>query len=290
MMKSEDGFTLVETGLAMAASTLATLLTLGLTLMVRRNIFTTNIRESQTFLQTQYNEVRSGINSRSGSISNANSVCSDLGETGGGSSNQCYAIGRLVEITNDDSKGGVIRSVQLLAWYDNGGSAAVESPWPDEKASGWSNIKNSNLHLYAVYGEDNGAIARTEKYLNGNTVDATYSNYSIDNDNFSEGNRMFLIIKSPVDASNIIAVTDKTTSQLTDVGGGMLEIDKNSLRRLEKDQITGFLIGDSRGALGSKGLLCIGAGSNGATVSSSDSVGDINAGNLQQECSNMESR
>ena len=63
-MKREGGYTVLETGLAIAMSTTLVLLTFGLAAMVGRGRFRDSLVTTQSFIKQQYNEVRSGINSR----------------------------------------------------------------------------------------------------------------------------------------------------------------------------------------------------------------------------------
>ena len=63
-MKREGGYTVLETGLAIAMSATLVLLTFGLAAMVGRGRFRDSLVTTQSFIKQQYNEVRSGINSR----------------------------------------------------------------------------------------------------------------------------------------------------------------------------------------------------------------------------------
>ena len=63
-MRREGGYTILETGLAIAMSATLVLLTFGLAAMVGRGRFRDSLVTTQSFIKQQYNEIHSGINSR----------------------------------------------------------------------------------------------------------------------------------------------------------------------------------------------------------------------------------
>ena len=151
-MKREGGYTVLETGLAIAMSTTLVLLTFGLAAMVGRGRFRDSLVSAQTFVKQQYSEVRSSINSRlvDGNNSNQALVSSCNNATVPGNSAQCYVMGRLIEFYNDVDT-GQIKSSYVVATMDE----VTAKAWPDRNKSTLDNLKNGNVKLYALT-NDNG--------------------------------------------------------------------------------------------------------------------------------------
>ena len=214
-MKREGGYTVLETGLAIAMSTTLVLLTFGLAAMVGRGRFRDSLVTTQSFIKQQYNEVRSGINSRltggSGTnadnqtIGNGNNACSN--KLIPGNSNGCYVIGRLLTFDNDSDNGRV--QVSFIV------AVVTASKWPDSTKPGLYNLKNG-VTLYALTdtsGNDAG-LNPTIKQMGGNmlmkawlvksdssSLDLLYDGTHPGN---ASGNNM-AILRSPVDGSLVVA-------------------------------------------------------------------------------------
>ncbi len=217
-MKREGGYTVLETGLAIAMSTTLVLLTFGLAAMVGRGRFRDSLVTTQSFIKQQYNEVRSGINSRltEGDVStNKMGPVSECKNTAiPGNNNGCYIIGRLLTFDNDGEVGRVQVSF-IIAVVTTG------SKWPDSTKTGLDNlnVKDGSVTLYALTdtsGNDAG-LNPTIKQMGSNmlmkawlvksgssSLDLLYdgshpSNYTSGN----SGNNM-AILRSPVDGSLVV--------------------------------------------------------------------------------------
>ena len=106
-MKREGGYTVLEAGLALGVSASLILLTIGLGSMVSRRRFEDSLTMAQSFIQAQYNEVRSGINARIGGTESDILGC---GSNAAGNSEDCYSVGRLLTFGTDSGGNGYIKS------------------------------------------------------------------------------------------------------------------------------------------------------------------------------------
>ncbi len=214
-MKREGGYTVLETGLAIAMSTTLVLLTFGLAAMVGRGRFRDSLVTTQSFIKQQYNEVRSGINSRLTGGSGTNADKQIIGGACGnnlipGNNNRCYVIGRLLTFDNDGEVGRV-RSSFIIAVVGKG------FKWPDSTKTGLDNLKDGNVvTLYALTdtsGNDAG-LNPTIKQMGGNMlmkawlVNSGSSSleplYDSAHPGNASGNNM-AILRSPVDGSLVVA-------------------------------------------------------------------------------------
>ena len=171
-MKREGGYTVLETGLAIAMSTTLVLLTFGLAAMVGRGRFRDSLVTTQSFIKQQYNEVRSGINSR---LTGGSGTTADAQIIGGacgnnlipGNNNRCYIIGRLLIFDNDSDNGRVQVSFIVAV-------VMAGSKWPDSTKTGLDNlnVKDGSVTLYALTntsGNDAG-LNPTVKQIGGNML------------------------------------------------------------------------------------------------------------------------
>ena len=214
-MKREGGYTVLETGLAIAMSTTLVLLTFGLAAMVGRGRFRDSLVTTQSFIKQQYNEVRSGINSRLTGGSGSNADKQIIGGACGnnlipGNNNRCYVIGRLLTFDNDGEVGRV-RSSFIIAVVGKG------LKWPDSTKTGLDNLKDGNVvTLYALTdtsGNDAG-LNPTIKQMGGNMlmkawlVNSGSSSLELLYDSAHPGNASgnnMAILRSPVDGSLVVA-------------------------------------------------------------------------------------
>lgn len=208
-MKREGGYTVLETGLAIAMSTTLVLLTFGLAAMVGRGRFRDSLVSAQTFVKQQYSEVRSSINSRlvDGNSTNQALVSSCNNATVPGNSAQCYVMGRLIEFYNDGDT-GQIKSSYVVATMDE----VTAKAWPDRNKSTLGNLKNGNVKLYALT-NDNGndaglnpsikSIGADNRIVRSWQLD-TSSNQATDiQPNTPKAN--MIILRSPLDGSLVVA-------------------------------------------------------------------------------------
>lgn len=209
-MKREGGYTVLETGLAIAMSATLVLLTFGLAAMVGRGRFRDSLVTTQSFIKQQYNEVRSGINSR---LTEGDASTNKMEPVSGcknaaipGNNNGCYVIGRLLTFDNDGEVGRV-QSSYIIAVVGTG------SKWPDSTKPGLYNL-NNGVTLYALTdtsGNDAG-LNPTVKQIGSNKLEKVWligntnmSLYDSDpsNPNPNQTNNI-AIMRSPVDGSLVV--------------------------------------------------------------------------------------
>ena len=210
-MKREGGYTVLETGLAIAMSATLVLLTFGLVAMVGRGRFRDSLVTTQSFIKQQYNEVRSGINSR---LTEGDASTNKMEPVSGcknaaipGNNNSCYIIGRLLTFDNEGEVGRVQSSFIIAV-------VGANSKWPDGTQTGLKNLQSNNVKLYALTGDNNDAglnpmvkqigSNKLEKVqLIGNTNMNLYDSNS-NNKNPNQTNNI-AIMRSPVDGSLVVA-------------------------------------------------------------------------------------
>ena len=282
-MKREGGYTVLETGLAIAMSATLVLLTFGLAAMVGRGRFRDSLVTTQSFIKQQYNEVRSSINSRltEGDVSTNKmepvSGCKNAAIPG--NNNGCYIIGRLLTFDNDGEVGRVQASFIIAV-------VGPTSKWPDSTKTGFDNLKDSNVvTLYALTdtsGNDAG-LNPTIKQMGGNmlmkawlvksgssSLDLLYdgshpSNYTSGN----SGNNM-AILRSPVDGSLVVA--SKVNLAPSPGIAGLKKLDlQNAMTNMSQDDKVVLAVRNS--GLGYPGgVICIPGGDNPAGTSNNFNV------------------
>lgn len=283
-MKREGGYTVLETGLAIAMSTTLVLLTFGLAAMVGRGRFRDSLVTTQSFIKQQYNEVRSGINSRltEGDVSTNKmepvSGCKNAAIPG--NNNGCYVIGRLLTFDNDGEVGRV-QSSFIIAVVGTG------FKWPDSTKTGLDNLKDSNVvTLYALTdtsGNDAG-LNPTIKQMGGNMLmkawlvksgsppslkllyDSSHpSNYT----SGTSGNNM-AILRSPVDGSLVVASKVNLAPSPGIAGLKKLDLQSAVTNMLQDDKLALAVRNSGLGYPG--GVICIPGGDNPAGTSNNFNV------------------
>lgn len=309
-MKREGGYTVLETGLAIAMSTTLVLLTFGLAAMVGRGRFRDSLVTTQSFIKQQYNEVRSGINSRltEGDVStNKMGPVSECKNTAiPGNNNRCYVIGRLLTFDNDGEVGRVQSSFIIAV-------VGANSKWPDSTKPGLYNL-NNGVTLYALTdtsGNDAG-LNPTIKQMGGNmlmkawlvksgssSLDLLYdgshpSNYTSGN----SGNNM-AILRSPVDGSLVVASKVGLNGVSSSGISGLMELDlKNAVTNMSQDDKLALAVRNS--GLGYPGgVICIPGGDNPAGTSNNFNVAggnwtwdgglsNVMPGDVVEACKNLD--
>ena len=283
-MKREGGYTVLETGLAIAMSTTLVLLTFGLAAMVGRGRFRDSLVTTQSFIKQQYNEVRSGINSRltEGDVStNKMGPVSECKNTAiPGNNNGCYIIGRLLTFDNDGEVGRVQVSF-IIAVVTTG------SKWPDSTKTGLDNlnVKDGSVTLYALTdtsGNDAG-LNPTIKQMGGNmlmkawlvksgssSLDLLYdgshpSNYTSGN----SGNNM-AILRSPVDGSLVVASKVNLAPSPGITGLKKLDLQSAVTNMSQDDKLALAVRNSGLGYPG--GVICVPGGDNPAGTSNNFNV------------------
>ena len=308
-MKREGGYTVLETGLAIAMSTTLVLLTFGLAAMVGRGRFRDSLVTTQSFIKQQYNEVRSGINSR---LTGGSGPNADKQTIGGacknnlipGNNNGCYVIGRLLIFDNDGDNGRV--QVSFIV------AVVTASKWPDSTKPGLYNLENG-VTLYALTdtsGNDAG-LNPTIKQMGGNMLmkawlvksgsppslellyDGSHpSNYT----SGTSGNNM-AILRSPVDGSLVVASKVNLTPSPGITGLKKLNLQSAVTNMLQDDKLALAVRKSGLGYPG--GVICIPGGDNPAGTSNNFNVAGGNwtwdnglksvaASDVVEACKNMD--
>ena len=283
-MKREGGYTVLETGLAIAMSTTLVLLTFGLAAMVGRGRFRDSLVTTQSFIKQQYNEVRSGINSR---LTEGDASTNKMEPVSGcknaaipGNNNGCYVIGRLLTFDNDGEVGRV-RSSFIIAVVGKG------FKWPDSTKPGLYNLKNG-VTLYALTdtsGNDAG-LNPTIKQMGGNmlmkawlvksgsppSLELLYDgshpgNYTSGN----SGNNM-AILRSPVDGSLVVVSKVDLTDASSSGVKGLKKLNlQSAVTNMSQDDKLALAVRNS--GLGYPGgVVCVPGGDNPAGTSNNFNV------------------
>lgn len=278
-MKREGGYTVLETGLAIAMSTTLVLLTFGLAAMVGRGRFRDSLVTTQSFIKQQYNEVRSGINSRltEGDVSTNKmepvSGCKNAAIPG--NNNGCYIIGRLLTFDNDGEVGRVKSSFIIAV-------VGANSKWPDSTQTGLKNLKDNNVTLYALTdtsGNDAG-LNPTIKQMGGNSLEKVWllqnggleTLYSAHPSLGSNLKNNMAILRSPVDGSLVVVskvgLSDVTSSNIK--GLKKLDLQSAVTNMLQDDKLALAVRNSGLGYPG--GVICIPGGDNPAGTSNNFNV------------------
>lgn len=305
-MKREGGYTVLETGLAIAMSTTLVLLTFGLAAMVGRGRFRDSLVTTQSFIKQQYNEVRSGINSR---LTGGSGTTADTQIIGGacgnnlipGNNNGCYVIGRLLIFDNDGNNGRV--QVSFIV------AVVTASKWPDSTKPGLYNLKNG-VTLYALTdtsGNDAG-LNPTIKQMGGNSLEKVWllqnggweTLYDAAHPpNPGPGQNNMAILRSPVDGSLVVAskvgLSDVTSSNIK----GLKKLSfQSAMTNMSQDDKLALAVRNS--GLGYPGgVICIPGGDNPAGTSNNFNVAGGNwtwdnglksvaASDVIEACKNMD--
>ena len=306
-MKREGGYTVLETGLAIAMSTTLVLLTFGLAAMVGRGRFRDSLVTTQSFIKQQYNEVRSGINSR---LTGGSGTTADTQIIGGacgnnlipGNNNGCYVIGRLLIFDNDGNNGRVQVSFIVAV-------VSASSKWPDTTKPGLYNLKNG-VTLYALTdtsGNDAG-LNPTIKQMGGNSLEKVWllqnggweTLYDAAHPpNSGPGQNNMAILRSPVDGSLVVAskvsLSDVTAPGIT--GLKKLNLQSAVTNMLQDDKLALAIRNSGLGYPG--GVICVPGGDNPAGTSNNFNVaggnwnwdGGLNnvmPGDVVDACKNMD--
>jgi len=279
-MKREGGYTVLETGLAIAMSTTLVLLTFGLAAMVGRGRFRDSLVTTQSFIKQQYNEVRSGINSRLTGGSGPNADKQTIGGACGnnlipGNNNGCYVIGRLLIFDNDGNNGRVQVSFIVAV-------VSASSKWPDTTKPGLYNLENG-VTLYALTdtsGNDAG-LNPTIKQMGGNSLEKVWllqnggweTLYDAAHPpNPGPGQNNMAILRSPVDGSLVVAskvgLSDVTSSNIK----GLKKLSfQSAMTNMSQDDKLALAVRNS--GLGYPGgVICIPGGDNPAGTSNNFNV------------------
>lgn len=278
-MKREGGYTVLETGLAIAMSTTLVLLTFGLAAMVGRGRFRDSLVTTQSFIKQQYNEVRSGINSRltEGDVSTNKmepvSGCKNAAIPG--NNNGCYIIGRLLTFDNDGEVGRVKSSFIIAV-------VGANSKWPDSTQTGLKNLQSNNVKLYALTGDNNDAgLNPMVKQIGSNKLEKVWligkinmSLYDSDsnNQNPNQTNNI-AIMRSPVDGSLVVVLAAVLDDVPNTPVKGLKQINLNSTMTTNMSQDDKVVLAVSNSGLGYPGgVICVPGGDSSTGISNNFNV------------------
>ena len=281
-MKREGGYTVLETGLAIAMSATLVLLTFGLAAMVGRGRFRDSLVTTQSFIKQQYNEVRSGINSRltEGDVStnNMEPVLGCKNTAIPGNNNSCYIIGRLLTFDNEGEVGRV-RSSYIIATVPKNSKTA----WPDGTKTGLDNLKDSNVvTLYALTdtsGNDAG-LNPTVKQIGSNKLEKVWligdTNMNLYDSNSNKQNpnqtNNIAIMRSPVDGSLVVvlaAVLDDVPNASVK-GLKKINLDLTKTNMSQDDKVVLAVSNSGLGYPG--GVICVPGGDSSTGISNNFNV------------------
>ncbi len=281
-MRREGGYTVLETGLAIAMSTTLVLLTFGLAAMVGRGRFRDSLVTTQSFIKQQYNEVRSGINSRltEGDVStnNMEPVLGCKNTAIPGNNNSCYIIGRLLTFDNEGEVGRV-RSSYIIATVPKNSKTA----WPDGTKTGLDNLKDSNVvTLYALTdtsGNDAG-LNPTVKQIGSNKLEKVWligdTNMNLYDSNSNKQNpnqtNNIAIMRSPVDGSLVVvlaAVLDDVPNASVK-GLKKINLDLTKTNMSQDDKVVLAVSNSGLGYPG--GVICVPGGDSSTGISNNFNV------------------
>ena len=278
-MKREGGYTVLETGLAIAMSATLVLLTFGLAAMVGRGRFRDSLVTTQSFIKQQYNEVRSGINSR---LTEGDASTNKMEPVSGcknaaipGNNNGCYVIGRLLTFDNDGEVGRV-QSSYIIAVVGTG------SKWPDSTKPGLYNL-NNGVTLYALTdtsGNDAG-LNPMVKQIGSNKLEKVWligdTNMNLYDSNSNKQNpnqtNNIAIMRSPVDGSLVVV----PAAVLSDVPNapvkGLKQINLNNVVKASMSQDDKVVLAVSNSGLGYPGgVICVPGGDSSTGISNNFNV------------------
>lgn len=274
-MNRQGGYTVIETTLAMAISATALILVAGLAVNAGNKRFQNTMNEVKSFVQSQYDEVRTNINSRlGGKVSNISGCDSDGSSSATGNS-KCYVVGRLIDFGKIGTEGdaSTISSQYVIAIPNN------PAAWPDTTKSGLDNLKASVVTLRVIDASDftGGADAGTDlmRKMMGDGSEITKV-WNIAGS--SVENQQMAVIHSPVDGNIITDIYPSVTGRVLTLGtsnNGSGVVKAVAI----KNGGTGY----------GRGLLCIQGGDNASNmaINYNSQVADGDTSGIKTECDNL---
>lgn len=271
-MNRQGGLTVVETTLAMAISTAALVLVAGLAVNAGNKRFQNTMNEVRSFVQTQYDEVRTGINSRLGGRTlkfSDGSVCYNDGSSAAGNS-KCYVIGRLLEFNNGSN---MITSKYVVA-------VPRGSNWPNDEKSGLENLDSSYVKLHVIdassYGGGDVGVDSMKKIMSDGSTIKKLINFE-DSGYSTTGANRIAILHSPVNSS-IITVFKPGSGDILSINTSYNNNDYIKAVVVENGS-TGY----------SRGLICIKGGDDASNVAVNynSTARPADYAGIKDECNNL---
>lgn len=219
-MKEQGGYTVVEVALAIGVSAALVFLLTGLMVTLGQQRFQDSMVTARTYLQSQYEEVRSIINPR---LDDGSSLCSSDNDnpnsTTAGNS-KCYFIGRMVKFSGENlEKYFIVAIPQSNEWPKINQKNGIIGDTAD------ANLRSNDVHLKVLgagsFKESNAATEPQHKSLsNGNEVRGVWS---WNNNNITGGIDSVVILRSPIDNSVLTYTFDSNNADIID-GSGRLNM------------------------------------------------------------------
>lgn len=243
VMKREGGYTLVEIGLVMAVSAGLLLIAGSLYTMSGNQRFTDSLQTTRTFIQQQYNDVRSNISQRVGGV--VSSLCSvdprDSGDKSAGNNKSCLLMGKIIQFEGDRMKSSYIIGKPIVP------------DWPNANKTALENIQDMALFAITSPSAGRGVRPMEKLYPNGGEAITTLACSDKECRGKKEqtpgDNANLVILRSPLDGSILtftyVTLTDydRSSSKISNIGG---------------NSYIGLVLALRSGGLGvSTGSLCI---------------------------------
>lgn len=225
-MKREAGFTIYEAALALAVSGSLIVIAAGIYTMAANQRYTDSINGTKAFIEQQYNDVTSGINSRMGGDDQTAVAKAQLDKIGcgpdaadtslvpvsettpggyGTGNSKCYLLGKLLQFGNQE-----MTTKYIVAATQN-----VSVEWPKESESSIENIINisnnasiGNLYLIDGTATDQGSKLQSRQYGDDNELHGVWlapNDGSASSKGVSGNYNNVAIVHSPKDDS-VIAI------------------------------------------------------------------------------------
>lgn len=220
VMKREGGFTLVEIGLVMAVSAGLLLIAGSLYTMSGNQRFTDSLQTTRTFIQQQYNDVRSSISLRVGGHDSP--LCPTDGrdlqpDKAAGNNQSCLIMGKLIQFEDDRMTSSYII-----------GKPPVGSDWPNASKTALENIRDMSLFAITSPSAERGVRPIEKLYPNGSEAITTLACSDKDCRDKreyapSDRNANLVILRSPLDGSiltfaYVTLVPDGASGRISNIG------------------------------------------------------------------------
>ncbi len=215
VMKREGGYTLVEIGLVMAVSAGLLLIAGSLYVMSGNQRFTNSLQTTRTFIQQQYNDVRSNISQRVGGVS---SLCAvdphDLRDESAGNNKSCLLMGKIIQFKDD----------RMTSSYIIG--KPIVPDWPNASKTALENIRDMSLFAITSPSAERGVRPIEKLYPNGSEAITTLAC----SDKECRGKREYtpgdknanlVILRSPLDGSILTfayVTLDGASGRISNIG------------------------------------------------------------------------
>lgn len=277
-MVREGGYTIIEVSLFLAISASLILLVAGLQSMVARQRFQDTMTSLRTTIQSEYEEVRSGINSRLGGADIAGCGSDGAGTAAG--SSVCLATGKLIQFAVDSS------DVTISYVVATGTIPANDGTKTDEQALGAMTLKVVGA-ASATATSDAAAKPQTAKIQWGSEFAGGWT--IPDSGTPTGGVSSIAILRSPISSAVLVfaftANPVDNDSGVLSLANGVINTPVALLVRNADSGFKGAAVCVDRGASSSAVRLAIPAEQWNINIPTSGTVSGITLPNLKGLCS-----